>query len=415
MKKILLTVILCFSFIFNVYASELKVSNQTLSQTGVMDEDGGYTFTYSGRYEYGIINVGENIFIDTFKSDGTFKETKKINIVDEKFGGYVYDGSNHYFLFGNDNSNCSGSTTIYKLVKYNQSFNKVNTLTLKGSQVYARQIFLGKNGLCDLKIDGDYIFINDVIQEYRYENKYYQNNRSYVVNKNTLKCTNTIGGISLGKTGSTRNEVSANMSAVYDNKYYFAVNLTNGIELFEVDPSDNESTGNHTVKNLANSALSSYSGDTTLASSKGRTNVELVGFEAGESNFIAIGTEYGRDTTDDESEEGTRIFISSISKNQIGVLTPVTETLTDYGDISNVHTIKISSTDIMLMWKESGRISYCHLDGEGKLNGTIKRIYGAELGIGSPYFNSDDSSIVWAYMVNDDDYAYYSFGPRDYE
>ncbi|MCD7777861.1 MAG: hypothetical protein LUH47_05085 [Clostridiales bacterium] len=380
-----------------------------------MDEDGGYTYTYSGTYEYGIINVGENIYVDTYQTDGTYKETHKINIVDEKFGGYVYDGSNHYFLFGNDNLNCSGSTTIYKLIKYNQSFNKVSTLTLKGSQVYARQIFLGENGLCDLRVDGEHIFINDVIQEYRYENKYYQNNRSYVINKNTMKCENSIGGISLGKTGKTRDEVSANMSAADDNKYYFAVSMTNGIELVEVDPSDNESTGKHTVKNLANSALSSYSSDTTMTSFKNRDGVKLVDFEAGESNFIVIGTEYGYDTTEEDSDYGTRIFVSTISKTQVGVLTPVTTGITDYGNISNVKAVKLSSEDIMLMWQDGDRITYCHLDGEGKLNGEIKRIYGAEMGITNPYYNSKSERVVWVYMVNDDDYTYYSFGSRDYE
>ncbi|MCC8097627.1 MAG: hypothetical protein LIO44_03525, partial [Eubacterium sp.] len=408
MKKIILTLILCFTFILNVYGSEVTVTHGTLTTTGVMDEDGGYTYTYAGQYEYGIINVGENIYVDTFQTDGTYKNTYKINIVDEKFGGYVYDGSNHYFLFGNDNPNCSGSTTMYKLIKYNQSFNKVSTLTLRGSQVYAKQIFLGKNGLCDLRVDGEHIFINDVVQEYRYENKNYQNNRSYVVNKNTLKCENTIGGISLGKTGKTRDEVSANMSAEDDNKYYFAVSMTNGIELVEVDPADNESTGNHTVKNLASSALSSYSGDTTMTSTKNRNAVELVGFEAGESNFIVIGTEYGNDTTDEDSDYGTRIFVSTVSKNQVGVLTPTTTGITDYGQISNVKTLKLSSTDIMLMWQDGERISYCHLDGEGKLNGEIRRIYGAELGLTSPYYNSTSDRVVWTYLVNDDDFACYS-------
>ncbi|MCC8014489.1 MAG: hypothetical protein LIO87_04765 [Eubacterium sp.] len=408
MKKIILSLVMAVILSVNAFgAAELAVVNSTLSTTGVTDEDGGHTFTYyvDKTGAYGIINVGEDIYIDMFSSDGTLQESKKINITDEKFGGYAYDGTYHYFLFGNDNLSYSPSTTVYKLVKYNDSFNKVNSVSFRGSQIYAKEVFMGADGLCDLRVDDSYIFINDIVTEYKYENKYYQNNRSIVLNKTTLKTQADIGGISLNKTSTGRETALRNMSALDDGKYYFALQLTNGISLFEVDPTDGESLGTHAITSLSKSGLSSYYGDCIMTKASEMGETELKGFIAGENKFIAVGTEKSKSSDDDT----TRIFVSTVSKSQMGVINPTTKTITDYGDIENVKVVEISDSDIMVMWQTNGGISYCYLDGNGDLKGGTKRIYGAELGTTAPYITEDHKIMVWTYLVNDDDFAFYKY------
>lgn len=406
MRKLILTVVLAMLFAVNVFGGELVAVNSTLSVTGVMDEDGGHTFTYAtSTGGYGIINVGEDIYIDIFSKDGVLEGSKKINNTEEKFGGYLYDGTYHYFLFGNDNPNCSSSTTVYKLVKYNQSFNKMNTLTFKGGQIYAKEVFLSNDGLCDMRVEGNYLFINDVVSEYRYENKYYKNNRSLVIDKNTFKLKAGIGGMSLSKSSTGRDEVLSSMSVFDDNKYYFAVQLKSGINLFEVDPDDTESLGEHSIKNLASSQLSSYYSDTIMTNAKNMGSIELKGFVAGESDFIVVGTE----DNPDAEEGGTRIFVSRVSKNQMGVISPSTEAVSEYEDIENVKVIKLSSTDILIMWQKDGVINLRHIDGSGKATGGVKKIYGAELGTTAPYVAADNKYMVWTYMVNDDDFAFYKY------
>ncbi|MCD7854808.1 MAG: hypothetical protein LUG66_04220 [Clostridiales bacterium] len=408
MRKLFLTLVLAAAFTVNAFgAAELAVDNSTLSTTGVMDEDGGHTFTYyvEKTGSYGIINVGGDIYVDMFSSDGTFQENKKINITDEKFGGYAYDGTYHYFIFGNDNPSYSPSTTVYKLVKYNQSFNKVNSVTFRGSQIYAKEVFMGADGLCDMRVDDNFIFINDVVTEYKYENNFYQNNRSLVLNKNTLKTEADVGGISLNKLSKGRDSVLRNMSALDDGKFYFALELSSGINLFEVDPTDSESLGIHAITSLAKSALSAYYSDSIMTKASEMGETELKGFIAGENKFIAVGTEKSKDSDDDS----TRIFVSTVSKSQMGVINPVTTAITDYGEIENVKVVEVSDTDIMVMWQTNGGISYCYLDGNGDVKGGTKRIYGAELGTSDPYITGDGKYMVWSYLVNDDDFAFYKY------
>lgn len=402
MKKIIFTVIIGLMLASNVFAAELDVQNETLTKSSVMDEDGGHTYTFvKPGGDHGIINVGENrIVINVFSSEGVLRQEKTLSLNGSKFGGYITDGTYHYFLFGNDNPSCSESATIYKLVKYNQSFTKMSTASFKGYQILAKDIFLGEGGTADMRISDNLIFINDVVTEYKTENKYYKNNRSIIIDKNTFRYCAGIGGMALRTNDGIRNEVTRILSATDDDKYYFAVNSAEGIDVITVDPSDSSSLGAHTIQSISRTKLSAYYPDMTMVAPKSGTALTLDGFEVGKDSFITVGSEI--------SYTGRKLFVSTVSKKQIGGVKSKTVYLTDEGDISNIKTIKVSDDDIMIMWNENDIIHCICLDGKGALKTEEKQIFDVMLGNTLP-FACDDGSLCWTYMINDDDFAFYTY------
>lgn len=400
MKKLFLALILSLVFVSNAFGAEVNVLNGTLGEAGVTDEDGGHTYTFvKSNGEIGIINVGSIINANVFSPSGVLKLHKRIIITEEKFGGYIYDGTNHYFLFGNNNHNCAAAKTVYRVVKYNQSFNKMGSVSFNGNQVYAREVFCGESGLADLRISANKLFINDVVQEYMTENNYYFNNRSFVLDKTNLKFLNGVGGMALKKTAKGRNSLSDNMSAEYDGKYYFAVSSDAGIEIIKLDPEDAANLGKHVVKKISSSNNAAYYSDMLVVSPKANTKINLDGFEAGSDSFVIVG--------DETTSEGTGIFVSAISKDQVGATKAKTENIVEAGNISDIKTVKVSDSDIIVFWKNDGVLSYCHLNGKGEVTQKARKLFDTEIGDTLPYVAAD-GSLSWAYMVNNDDFALYT-------
>ncbi len=408
MKKLLSALALSLIFTVNVFGSELSVRHAALPQKGAMEEDGGHTYTFTYKNgNYGIVSVSDAVYAYVYDTKNNPVLTKKINIVEKKFGGYYFDGSCHYILMGTDNESCSSSRTVYKLLKFNSSFNKMSTTTVKGGQIFAKDIFLN-GGTANIKVDGNYLFINDVVTEYKYENNFYKNNRSYVYDATSMKYITSVGGIALSRNEGVRSEVKQNFSAADDEKFYFAVNSNDGIGLFYIDPTDNESLGNHSVAPLVDTNLSAYEPATYLRKSAKNEDVDLFGLEVGEGCVVSV--ERVRTVIDNGTAD--KLLISYIDKGQIGDIVPSTINLAEDSGIENVKIKKLADNDIVVMWEDSKEVvNYCHLDGGGQPVGEVKKIHSAELTGDMPYFDQD-GVISWAEMVNDIDYTLYKYNPN---
>ena len=141
MKKLLLVIIFSMAFSVNAAAGQMKAINNTLSFDPVKPGNDGITYSFVQSDNCpGIINIAEDYaYIDVFDSSGIkLEKSEKIKLTESKVGGYAFDGSYHYFLLGNDNQDCRDSITVYKVVKYDTSFNKMGTCIIKGSMVNHR-------------------------------------------------------------------------------------------------------------------------------------------------------------------------------------------------------------------------------------------------------------------------------------
>ncbi len=400
MKKIILSVLFCMLFAVNICAAEVSVINNSLSFDPVTDS-GEQTYTFVQKDgSVGIINETDGYLnVDIFDSMGrTLKESKKIKITDGKLGGYAYDGTYHYLLFGSDNKDCRGSVTVYKLMKYDVSFNRTGTLILKGDQVYARDIFVSNEN--HLKLEGNKIFINDVVSEYRYENSYYKNNRSFVVDKNSMLLSFGVGGMTLGYNGGDRNEVLRSMSAIYDNNtYFFAVCSGQGIGLFKVDPEDPENRAEHSVMNISKSNLNAYIPEGILYKPRKGETVDMKGFETTDSGVAAIGTV--------DNSAVTKLFVSTVPASQYDSMEGTVQYLDEGVEIKNVTVRKISDNDILVMWSNMDTINYCHINKSGNVStdsGT-KKIFGCDLPKKGYTYYAAENGVVWATLYDEREFS----------
>ncbi len=404
MKKIILSVIFCMIFTANIFASELNVINNSLSfypQLG--SDEQSYAFIQRDGSP-GIINVADGyINVDIFDAAGRkLKENKKIKLTAEKVGGYAYDGNYHYILLGNDNPDSRGSVTVYNVLKYDLTFKRVGSLMIKGDQVYASKVFNSNEN--HLKLEGNVLFINDVVTEYKYSSDYYKNNRSFVIDKNSMQLTFGVGGMRLGFKDVYRYEVNRTKACVFDNNtYYFAISNGESVGLIRIEKNDMDARAEHAVVSLSKSGLEAYTPEGTLVRTISGQDVDLAGLEATKSTIIGVGTVDNGSTA--------KLYVSTVSADQYADMEGAVKYIDEGEDISNVTVKKISNDDILIMWENGGIANYCHLNASGKVitDGGMKKMYGADLPKSGYTYLTPDGRSCWTVLYDDKEFSVFKF------
>ena len=81
--------------------------------------------------------INGKVVIETYSADGsTLKSTKSLNAELPLFGGFYCGSNNYYLVFGQQNTSDSDSVEVLRVVKYNKSWSRVSSVSVKGANTY---------------------------------------------------------------------------------------------------------------------------------------------------------------------------------------------------------------------------------------------------------------------------------------
>lgn len=341
-----------------------------------------------------------------------FLSPKKIDSVIMElplFGGYYSYNNYHYLVFGQENPDSQNDTEVYRISKYNSSFEKLNELSIYGRNCQTITPF--KTGGVSIDRNANLIVINDVRTQYRdrsYNGNVYQTNLTIYFNAFNMKLQK-IGNINTKNyfTNYNNNTYDQFVKYVDEEKFGFAGIGDESPRGVFVSGKEISSENN----------IESQIKVMDIFGEKGNyIGASLGGFEISKSNYILAGNSVNQD---EESNENSvrNIFINVLPIGQLEERFARTTWITDYKEkdkiiVSPPKLVKIDDNEFIIMWKESKEnkndyIKFGIIDGSGKLKGNLKSLDYGNISSCQPIV--DKNKIIWYCAEKNNKITVYTF------
>ncbi len=329
--------------------------------------------------------VDEGLLVEYYDSSYNFKRKQ---IVSDGmlpiFGGFYAYGSYYYVISGQNNFDESDSVEVYRITKYDQSWNVVGYDGLYGANTYIPF----DAGSARMTASGDYLLARTCHEMYMDDGYNHQANVTIEFNMNTAKITDSYTGVMNSKYG-------------YVSHSFNQFIRTDGTSVVGVDHGDAHPRSVCLLKYNTDFTTGSFtpgyytpcSGATMLPISGDTganwTGASVGGFELSSSNYIVAGN-----TIDQSSQSNStrNIFVSVVPRTLSSGAT--VRFLTNYAEgedsVSTPHLVKLGDDLFMVMWTRENKVYYTEIDGngikqgntysmDGKLSDCVPVIYGGKL------------------------------------
>lgn len=379
LRKILSVILAALMFIVPINLTDMNASAQDYGGSNV-NAHNYYLNEYYSRYNWanpiksylttangGFMRVQAgavdgSVVVQYFDSGFNFKSEKSISYGLPLFGAFYETEDNYYLLSGQNNPDEDDSVEVYRVTKFDKSWNKLGEVGLYGENTYMP--FDG--GSASMTHKGKYLVVRTCHEMYLHTDGYHhQANVTFEINTSTMKVTDKVTEVLSTKYGYVSH--SFNQFVKIDGNNIVGVDHGDAYprSVVLIKYSSDMSYGQF-FENLSWNAACTPIDMLPISGGTGNnyTGVEVGGFEISDSSYIVVG-----DTIDQsrfgESDLPRNIFISTIDKNLQNE--PTITYLTNYNDdtASNPFLVKVNENSFFVVWEHNGSICYRQIDGSG--------------------------------------------------
>lgn len=357
-----------------------------------------------------VIEAGKEVVIETYNAKYELTATQKVAYELPLFGGFYSGVKYNYIAFGQENREEDNSKEVIRIVRYDKSFNRIDSVSVKGGESYTVVPFDAASGR--MAEQGDTLVFHTSRERYTTEDGLnHQSQLTIIVNTSTMSVTNNMGRFQ-------KNHVSHSFDQYV---------LFDGSSHVLVDHGD--AYPRSIVLNKGDGT--NYS-EVDLFQIPGRTGanatgVSVGGFEMSAGNYIvamnSIDHSLVKDYTSYEmvglEKDQRDIMLSVLPKNSLASASVNQITLAKYVGTDRIASIpklvKVTDDKFMVLWQEfdkdnhPGDLKYVFIDGSGQAQGTIQTIKNFVLSECNPvvsggnivwYTNSNGSRLFYTIPVN---------------
>lgn len=299
----------------------------------------------------------QKIHIQQFNKDYTAAGSKTLNMELPKFGGFHQgEDGNYYLVFGQDNMEESSTKAVYRVVKYNASWDKLGQVDV--SDVYVSEPFRSGNVTMD-SANGKL-----VVQSTRLRYKTakdglrHQSNMTFAIDMAAMRVLSKSGQFPTNHVShsfATYVRIDGDRIVYADHGDAYPRSIVLQVEL-----------GGKIAEKIDLINIPGKIGDNY-------TGAYLGGLEVSASSYLVIGA---NSTTGSQDGKGKNVFLSVVPKNaqDRSSIKPIwlTQHTSEAGVfIRDTYISKINDNKFVLLWTESSRLGegmkYAIVDGQGSM------------------------------------------------
>ncbi|MCM1209670.1 MAG: hypothetical protein NC309_12175, partial [Ruminococcus sp.] len=314
-----------------------------------------------------------------------FQNESKIKQELPIFGGFYETETNYYLLTGQTNSEESANVEVYRITKYDKSWNRISSVGLYDCNTTTPF----SAGSARMTHQGKWLLIHTSHEMYKSSDGYnHQANVTIQVDTDNMTITDSLTGVS----NVGRGYVSHSFNQFIELENNKAVTIDHGdayprsIVLVKYN---SDITSGKFSSSCSSVNVMSFPG----ATGQNATGASVGGFENADSYYLVAGNSVVQDT-ENLSRTTRNIFVSSVDKNTNAVSTTwITNYAEGDGTTSTPHFFKIASNKYMLLWSRGNTVSYTMIDGTGKC--IDNNIYTAEAKLSDCVPLVINNKVVW--------------------
>lgn len=300
----------------------------------------------------------DTILVEYYSSDYKLQETKTLDAELPLFGGFYETDSNYFLLTGQKNPNKETNVEVYRITKYDKSWNKINSAGLSDCNT----TIPFDAGSARMDASGNYLLIRTCHEMYNG----HQANVTIQVNMENMTIADSYTDVMNVSAGYVSH--SFNQFIKVENNHIVAVDhgdaLPRAIALLQYDTDITKGSFQTNNCKLTNVMEFPAGG----VADNNYTGASIGGFEISDSSYLIAGNAVDMTNEDKFLTNKTRnVFVAAVDKNNNKVST---NWLTKYeeGDetASTPHMVKIDDNQYMVLWSKDNTIYYMTVDGTGQ-------------------------------------------------
>lgn len=367
-------------------------SSTTMHQTGTdfyyqTPQTAYLTPLANGNYER-LECIDENIICETYNSSFKLLKTRKIPFELSLWGGYFSGSEYNYLLFGQSNSSESDKKEVFRIVKYDKNWNRINSCSIKGANTYIP--FAA--GSADMTETNGKLYVHTCHEMYKTADGYHhQSNCTFVINENSMTVDDSYYDI-------------MNLSYGYVSHSFSQKITTDGNNIYRADLGDTYPRGiAFSVTNINNKIYEPhiYESVINIPGNPGQnyTGFTLDSLKLSQDHYMISGSGIKKNNTT------PNVYINYGSKTSpsSGAVWITNYKNSNHIEILQTKLISLNSTQFLLMWEERNTTKNTYetkmvlLNEDGKLASSI---YASKLALSlcDPVVNND-GMVVW-YVTN---------------
>lgn len=389
----------------NIYkvTSSSGASSKTMHQTGTdsyyqVPQTAYLTPLKNGHYER-LEYIGKNIICETYDSSFKLLKTRKIPFELSLWGGYFSGSEYNYLLFGQSNSSENNKKEVFRIVKYDKNWNRINSCSIKGANTYLP--FCA--GSADMTETNGKLYIHTCHEMYKTEDGYHhQANCTFVINENKMAVIDSYYDI-------------MNLSYGYVSHSFSQKIATDGNDIYRADLGDAYPRGiAFSVTDVNNKIYEPHIYESVI-DIPGNLGANYTGFtldslKLNEDHYMISGSGITKNNTT------PNVYINcGIKKSPSSGASWITNyKKSNHIEVLQTKLVSLNSAQFLLMWEEKNTSKNTYetkmvlLNDDGKLASSI---YTSKLALSlcDPIINND-GMVVW-YVTNDNSPIFIKINP----
>ena len=416
-KRLVLLIVI--SFLLSLLIPEISFAESgdedlyctyfTGDNVNALDYSNGYPYwsspikSYLTRTEDGYMKVqagAENKWVIISYYDSTLKLISRRELSQELplFGAFYETSSNYYIVSGQENPSESDSVEVYRITKYDKSWNRIKSCGLYGANTYIPF----DAGNCRIDTYGSYMIIRTCHEMYAgSDGTHHQANVTIQVDMSNMKITDSYTSVRNANYGYVSH--SFNQFIKIDNNKIVSIDHGDAhprsIVLMNY-PKD-ITVGTFQSTNVESTDVMTF--PATIKITKNFTGASVGGFELSDTVYLVAGNAVKQDDNF-ENNKTRNVFIASINKSSKACNV---EYLTDYSEgettTTTPHMLKLNDNKFFVIWSQGNNIQYVFVD---KYGNKLSDIYTKEGQISDCDPISDSGNIIW-YTWNNSNETFY--------
>lgn len=356
------------------------------------------------------------LLIQQFNPSFQLSSTRSITNELPLFGGFYAGANNYYVVFGQTNPDENDNTEVFRLVKYDKSWNRLGSVSLYGANTYVPF----DAGSLRMYEYNNYLFIRTCHTMYASSDGFHhQANVTWQIDTSSMSTVDSYYGIM---------NIGIGYASHSFNQFIQVDDAGNIVALDHGDAYPRSAVlGKYRQKAGADGFLGTYYSTSALSFQGGcgvnYTGASLGGLEYSDSSYLVAGNSVPQDSG--WADHPVRnIFVSTTPKTTSSSLSSSLKWITSYSQDGGTTTstpqlVKLGSNAFLLLWgtktvgaswyaEKTNKISYVFLDGNGNMTSQIYSQTGILSDCKPAVFNGKatwyvtDGSKLTFYQVNSD-------------
>lgn len=352
----------------NVYTGDQtqNVSKNFISNTQTRWAENLNSFIINSANDtYTTVDVSDKLTIQKYSNDYKVLSTKKLPLELPMFGTFYSGEKYHYIAYGQENPEQNNQKEVIRIVKYDRDFNRVDSLSIQGGDIYTTVPFDAGVGRM-AEANGTLVYHTSREQYKSEDGSNHQSQLTFVIDTNTMRVLNDTSEFQ-------KNHVSHSFNQFV---------LFDGNEHVLLDHGDAYPRSIVLNKGVVDSYQEKDIVDIPGPIGANQTGVSLGGFEQSTNNYLVLYNEIDHKkamsydsfkiTGVDSNRRDIKVAavskdLSNISLNQLATYTNTEKQIASLPTL-----VKISDDEFVVLWQEFDHksvpkyLKYVKVNGQGQ-------------------------------------------------